>query len=361
MIPAATAVDEDLRTLVASTLTRQLEERAPSDDQHGVDFADLWRLASSHITRGKLIRPLLLLETHRGFRPHRDAGEDALSLEVAALVEQLHFSFLLHDDLIDGDLQRRGAPNVIGVLAGGPASLTAAPRRHWAESSALLLGDLLLASAVLGFARADAPADVRARLLDLLDRAITVTVAGEHRDVGLADGIVSPDLKTILTMTADKTAAYSFELPLLCGAVLGGAEEDAEEVLSRIGRALGLAYQLQDDLLSVFGDAVRHGKDHCSDLREGKQTPLIAYARMTSAWPSIAPRFGHADLTADEAAAMRGLLQECGAERFVRQLIDEQREEAARLATGAADAGVLPASVAGGVLSLLTRLESRSS
>lgn len=359
-IPAA-AVHEDLRDLVETTLRRQLEERAPAEESHGEEFADLWRLATTHIAGGKMIRPLLLLETYRGFRPDREPQEDAVAAEIAALVEQLHFAFLLHDDVIDGDQHRRGEPNIIGVLSGqaGPGSQ---PRHgHWAQSSALLLGDLLLSSALLGCARAPLPPHERDRLLALIDRTVTASVAGEHRDVGLADGIIPADLHTILEMTADKTAVYSFELPLRCGAILGGAAEASEAVLTRIGRHLGLAFQLQDDLLSAFGESRDHGKDPHSDLREGKQTAIIAYARMTSAWPRIAPRFGCGDLRADEAVVMRALLRECGAERFAHQLIEEQREAAAMLATQAVDAGDLPVSVAQTVLTLLARLEDRRS
>ncbi|GAT73989.1 polyprenyl synthetase family protein [Microbacterium hydrocarbonoxydans] len=360
-------VTADVRARVSQTLRRQLAERTPSEHAYGPEFTRLWQLAAEHAAGGKLLRPLLLVETHAGLaqRGAEDAPDPGV-LQVAALVEQLHFAFLLHDDVIDGDLRRRGTANLIGVLSGiGSAAAGHVDERgrelHWARSSALLMGDLLLSSALLGFARADLPAGARTRLLALVDHTVTETVAGEHGDVGLADGMIPPDLPAILATTARKTATYSFELPLRCAAILSGASKATETTLGAIGRRVGLAYQLQDDLLSAFGEHSEHGKDPFSDLREGKQTAIIAFARMTSAWPRIATRFGAPDLGPDEGGEMRELLRECGAERFVRRLVDEEFAAATAMATEAERSGRMPGAALDAVRTLLARLEGRRS
>ena len=352
-----------LRGRIEETLRRQLAERTPDEGVYGAEFTRLWRLAAEHAAGGKLIRPLLMLETRDGFEgPGRGSGADATALELAALIEQLHFAFLLHDDIIDGDVRRRGAANLIGTLSGAGRATSGASGKelHWARSSALLMGDLLLTSALLGFARADIGADARSRLLAVVEHAITETVAGEHGDVGLADGMIAPDLPGILATTANKTATYSFELPLRCAAILAGAARPAETILGTIGRRLGLAYQLQDDLLSTFGEAVEHGKDPYSDLREGKQTAIIAYARLTSSWPRISRVFGATEIRPEEGEEARALLRECGAERFVRRLIDEEFAAVRAALDDAASAGI-PAGATRAVRSLLTRLERRRS
>jgi geranylgeranyl diphosphate synthase type II len=272
----------------------------------------------------------------------------------------LHFAFLLHDDVIDGDLIRRRRPNLIGSLVARHAAEPEEPILHWARSSAILLGDLLLASATLGFARADASPDTRERLLSLLEQTIFETVAGEHSDIALSDGVIAPDLRTILDTSAYKTATYSFVLPLRAAAVLAGASPAAETSLTEIGRHLGLAYQLQDDLLSVFGDPSEHGKDAFSDLREGKETAIIAYARMTGHWPSIELRFGTADLSAADASDMRDRLTECGAERFVRGLVEEQLRAASAVLAEAEAAGNLSAAAGRTILTLAARIEGRN-
>lgn len=355
----AMVTEEDLGTRIEEVLRRRFAERSSAAERYGPEFAALWSTAAEHALGGKLIRPRMLMELYEALAP-TDPSEDELTgaIDVAAHVELLHFAFLLHDDVIDGDLTRRRRPNLIGSLVARRADETTA--LHWGRTSAILLGDLLLASAVLGFARADVTDTARARLLTLLESTIFETVAGEHADVALSDGIIAPDLRTILSTSASKTAAYSFVLPLRAAAVLAGAGASAEDQLSEIGAHLGLAYQLQDDLLSVFGDPDLHGKDPYSDLREGKETAIIAYARMTSHWPSIELRFGTTDLSTTDAIEMRDRLRECGAERFVRGLVQEQLSAVSTLLAEAEEAGTLSAAAGRSILAIAERIEGRS-
>ena len=120
-------------------------------------------------------------------------------------------------------------------------------------------------------------------------------------------------------MEEQKTSAYSFALPLQAGAVLAGADDATVVRLGEAGRVLGIAFQLVDDLLGVFGDPARTGKSATSDLRAGKQTPLLAHARSTAEWERIRTYVGR-DLADDELAEVRGLLTTSGSRRFVEEL-----------------------------------------
>lgn len=356
----ATATQEDLATRIEEALRRRFAERTAAAERYGTEFVALWQSASAHALGGKLIRPRLLLDLLTALSPSTlTDAETRRAVEVAVDVEMLHFAFLLHDDVIDGDLIRRRRPNLIGSLAARHGVDPSEPVLHWARSSAILLGDLLLASATLGFARTEADPETRERLLALLEQTIFETVAGEHADVALSDGIITPDLRTILSTSAYKTATYSFVLPLRAAAVLAGASPTVESHLTALGQHLGLAYQLQDDLLSVFGDPSAHGKDPFSDLREGKETAIIAYARMTGYWPSIELRFGTAELSTTDAADMRDRLRECGAERFVRGLVEEQLAAVAAVVAEAEESDALPSAAARAILTLAERIEGR--
>lgn len=304
----------------------------------GAEMAELWDLAAEGIGGGKLERPRILLEMVRALTgASGSCGSDETQVaRIAAALEVLHYAFLLHDDVIDEDLIRRGRNNLIGELlerarsrdgASGPAVGTRGDALHWARSAAILMGDLMLTTAHLLIARADIEAPRRAALLDLLEEATLTTVSGEHLDVSFADGISVPDVAMVCDMACRKTAAYTFELPLRMAAVLTG-RTDVDGPLHRAGRHLGLAYQLQDDLLSAFGDPADHGKDSLSDLREGKQTVLVAIARSRPAWAAIREDLGRADLTPPEADALRGLLAECGARAEVERLIATEIHEA---------------------------------
>ncbi|MFS0910161.1 polyprenyl synthetase family protein [Microbacterium sp. 179-I 3D2 NHS] len=356
-----TATEEDLGTRIEQALRQRFSERSAAAEHYGTEFVALWHAAAEHALGGKLIRPRLLIELLRALTPSGlTAAQVQRAVDVAVNVELLHFAFLLHDDVIDGDLIRRRRPNLIGSLVERRGTDAAEPALHWARSSAILMGDLLLASAVLGFARADVTDDGRTRLLALLEQTIFETVAGEHSDIGLSDGIIAPDLRTILSTSSYKTATYSFVLPLRAAAVLAGSSPAAEDQLTAIGRHLGLAYQLQDDLLSVFGDAGSHGKDAYSDLREGKETAIIAYARMTGHWPGIELRFGSTDLSDADAREMSDLLRECGAERFVRGLVQEQLGAVSTVLAEAESAGTLSAAAGRTILALTSRIEGRT-
>ncbi|WEK60455.1 MAG: polyprenyl synthetase family protein [Candidatus Microbacterium colombiense] len=354
------ATEEDLGTRIEEALRQRFAERGAAAEAYGPEFTSLWHTAADHALGGKLIRPRLLLDFRLALAPAGlTASEAERAVDVAAHVELLHYAFLLHDDVIDGDLIRRRRPNLIGDLADRRPGLPDDAELHWARSSAILMGDLLLAAAVLGFARADVAPETRERLLAMMEQTILETVAGEHTDVGLSDGIIPPDLRTILSMSAYKTATYSFVLPLRAAAVLAGAPTQAEEQLAAIGRHLGLAYQLQDDLLSVFGDAQEHGKDAYSDLREGKETAIIAYARMTGHWPSIELHFGSAELSVQQCADIRDRLSESGAEQFARSLVEEQLGAVSTVLGEAEAAGTISPAAGRTILELASRIESR--
>ncbi|MBP3976031.1 polyprenyl synthetase family protein [Microbacterium sp. BLY] len=356
-----TVTEEDLGTRIEAVLRRRFAERTVAAEHHGAEFAALWHTAADHALGGKLLRPRMLMDLLPALAKAPVTEKDtARAIDVAADIELLHFAFLLHDDVIDGDLTRRRRPNLIGSLVARRPDEADETALHWGRSSAILLGDLLLSSAVLGFARTDLPAARKERLLALLETTVFETVAGEHSDVALSDGIITADLRTILATSASKTATYSFVLPLRAAAILAGAPVATEEQLTEIGAHLGLAYQLQDDLLSVFGDPDAHGKDPFSDLREGKETAIIAYARMTSHWPAIELRFGETDLSIEDAAEMRDRLRECGAEGFVRGLVAEQLAAVSTVLAEAEEAGTLSADAGRIILTLADRIEGRS-
>lgn len=357
---SATTTEEALGTRIEAAMRRRFSAHTAAAEKYGPGFTELWTVAAEHALGGKLIRPRLLVDLAQALSPHPLSAEASESaIDVAAEVELLHFAFLLHDDVIDGDLIRRRGPNLIGTLVAGRPDAPAAPKLHWARSSAILLGDLLLASAVLGFARVDVSVHARDRLLSLLEQTILETVAGEHADVALSDGMITPDLRTILSTSAYKTATYSFVLPLRAAAVLAGSSAATEQRLTTIGRHLGLAYQLQDDLLSVFGDPDEHGKDPFSDLREGKETAIISYARMTSHWEGIEQHFGRPDLSGADGSRARDRLRECGAEAFVRGLVSEHLEAASTVLRDAESEGTLPPAAGRTIRALASRVDGR--
>lgn len=309
----------------------------------GGEVAELWDALTEAADGGARMRPALVRIAYEAFGGRSTGAVDA----VAAAVELLHQAFLMHDDVIDHDVVRRGRLNVAGTFLARAVADGAPPAQGAAYSAAagILAGDLVLVGAYRQIVRAGVDARTTTRLLDLVDEAVLETAAGELEDVRAALGVDRLTEADVLRTAERKTAAYSFSLPLRAGALLAGASDAALRTLDRVGRSLGVAFQLRDDLLGVFGDEETIGKSTLSDLREGKVTALVLHARGTELWAELAPFVGNPHLTPAGADRARALLTRSGARGHVQWLVDRHvaaaREDAASLGLLGALEGLL--------------------
>jgi geranylgeranyl diphosphate synthase type II len=347
---AATLAQDDL-ALVDECLERFFAVSTARAQAYGRPSEELWRVLRKASMGGKRFRPRMVLTSYAGL-----GGTDVRAAAcVAAAYELLHTALVVHDDVIDRDWSRRGVPNVAGsfrddATTGGHPMPTA---EHRGMSAAVIAGDLALAGAPRLVESSGVDGDRRARLLDILDDAVFASAAGEMADVDLALGVM-PTVDEVLAMERAKTSVYSFEAPLQSGAVLAGAPEPTVAALGAFGREVGIAYQIVDDLLGVFGDEHATGKTVLGDLREGKRTMLIAYAATTDCWGEIAPYLGDPELTEDRADALRGLLVDCGARDTA---LDRVRQHAA---LARAELAALPYDLAVQLETLVTELVERA-
>lgn len=204
-------------------------------------------------------------------------------IKAAAALELIQACALVHDDIIDRSDTRRGRPSVHRAVqklhAGHGWSGDAA---HYGVASALLLGDLALAWADDLFSAAAAELGWPTEAMSAWRSMRTEVLAGQLLDLRIsAQDAPDPAAAAADAMVVDryKTAAYTVERPLHLGAALAGAGAGAVEALRRYGTAIGIAFQLRDDLLGVFGDPAVTGKPSGGDLIEGKRTLLLALAR----------------------------------------------------------------------------------
>lgn len=301
------------------------------------DHRDLWAAFGRATDGGKRFRPALLVSTHRALGGDR---ADA-ALQVGAALELLHTAFVVQDDVIDGDQVRRGVPNLSGSFA-QEARRTGVPApgaRRYGDAAGILAGDLGLFAAFRAITRCDAPAPVIDHLLDLVERTVHASAAGELADVRLQLGGDDAELEDTLAVADLKTAVYSFQFPLQAGAILADAPGATVSALEEIGELLGIGFQLFDDLLGVFGDELRTGKSAAGDLREGKRTALLAHAATTTLWPRLAPLVGRPDLDADGARQARELLTASGSRAWTDRLARDHLDRA----LAAAHTAALPA------------------
>ena len=269
---------------------------------------------------GKRFRPYMTLLSYQAF-----GGQSVESiLPAAAAQELLHQSMLVHDDIIDRDLVRYRIKNVTGQFNDSYATLIAddAERRHFAESAALLAGDLLLSEAHIQVAHSSVPADKVMDAQRILADAVFHVVGGELLDTEASfRGILDIDP---LTIASQKTASYSFVSPLTMGATLADASSEQLAVLKHVGNAVGIAYQLRDDIMGVFGDETVTGKSSQGDICEGKRTLLIDefYKRSTKSQQDVFETvFGVATATAADITMVRNLLIDTGAKSAIESYI----------------------------------------
>ena len=220
---------------------------------------------------GKRIRPQLCLWTLRNARgePAAESTRSA-SLELACGWELFHAFLLIHDDLIDQADLRRGQPSLhrrLQAMAGGDDKS--------GRDLAIVAGDLLFSLAMRIFHEVELPAELYRRQLRLFSHVACVTGYGQAVDICQAQTpLAEVDESTLLKGYHWKTAAYTFEGPMVCGGILGGLPDAALEALSRFGLALGKAYQLQNDLIDLSVPA----REGC-DLVQRKRTITLVRAR----------------------------------------------------------------------------------
>jgi geranylgeranyl pyrophosphate synthase len=335
--------------VLSGFFAERIRSATPLADQYEL----LWRRLARSSEGGKRLRPQLVLDTHRAFGdPY---PEDAAV--AAAAFELLHAALLLHDDVIDRDLSRRGRPNLSAefaadALAGGRPPETATA---WGEASAILGGDLLLSSAYALVARVRPAA--YAELSGIIDENLFRAAAGEHADVGFGLGTTQATPERVLRMMENKTGSYSFAGPLRAGAALANAGEQAAAELEQVGLALGVLYQVRDDMLGVFGDTRVTGKSTLGDLREGKRTLLVAFAEGHPAWTAVRHLWGSPDLDETDAGRLRVALVDSGAHARMSDLVYARRRETIAMIGRTA----LPAELRQQLAGLADRLAERQS
>lgn len=217
-------------------------------------------LARFTASGGKRTRPALALLGCEAV-----GGKPETALSTAAAIEYFQSAALIHDDIADKSELRRGEPCT--YVAEGTGVAINIGDLGLVNVLALVLRDGALSSA--------ARADIAERLVQMEER----TLEGQALDLGWArDGRWDITVEDYLYMASHKTAYYSAAVPLVTGAICGGGSPEQLRALDEFGMRAGLAFQLQDDLLNLVGDAAKQGKDFRSDITEGKRTLLVVWA-----------------------------------------------------------------------------------
>lgn len=320
------AVTEQLRVYLAQ---RRAESAYIGDDYDGLIAA----LEEFVLRGGKRMRPAFAYWGYRAVTPGpQDAVTDETMLLFAAL-ELLHACALVHDDVIDDSDTRRGLPTVHVHFSGlhrdrgwhGSAE-------QFGRSAAILLGDLSLVWADDIVAGADLPGDARRRVQRVWSDIRTEVLGGQYLDI-VAESRGVHSIASAMNVNTYKTASYTVSRPLQLGAAAAADRPDVQAVFHQLGTDLGVAFQLRDDVLGVFGDPAVTGKPSGDDLRSGKRTVLLAEAveRADAADPAAARLLRSSigtDLTDAQVRELCSAIESVGALAAVEDHIDQLSRQA---------------------------------
>jgi geranylgeranyl diphosphate synthase, type I len=340
--PAAAELDR-LRAAVTDALTVFLDRQRATLGAMDPSLAPVVDEVCALAGGGKRLRPAFAYWGWRGARAAtpEPAEDEAAVLRAVAALEFVHASALVHDDVMDGAATRRGRPAThIGFAARHTDESLSGDRELFGTGAAILVGDLALVWSDELLRRSGISPAALSRARGVWDTMRTEVTAGQYLDLlRAAGGLPGPD--GALKVARYKSAGYTVQRPLQLGAAIAGASPEVDDACTAIGLPLGEAFQLRDDVLGVFGDPAVTGKSADDDLREGKQTLLVALAAQEA---DAAGRrllddcLGNADCSPEQFDALRGLLESTGALARVEERIAE-RTALARTAISAAPIG----------------------
>jgi geranylgeranyl diphosphate synthase, type I len=361
-VHAAAPSAAELANAVTDQLRDYLRKRRSDCAYMGADYAELTAALEEFVVRGgKRLRPLFAYWGWRAVADHPQNLLDADVLRLFSALELLHACALVHDDVIDASATRRGLPTVHRLFA----------ERHridkWHGSSeqfglsaAILLGDLALVWADDIVATAGLPIDAHRRVQTVWEAIRTEVLGGQYLDI-VAESSGADSVASAMTVNIYKTASYTITRPLQLGAAAAADRPEVSDAFHEVGTNLGVAFQLRDDVLGVFGDPAVTGKPSGDDLRSGKRTVLLAEAiELAEKTDPVAAKLLRtsigSDLSEAQVKEVCQVIESVGALAAVENRIDELT----RHALGILDATPIDPQARGGLTELARLAANRS-
>ncbi len=314
-----------VRTSVEQSISYFCQLQVQQASTLSPSYERLWLTMQDYFKGGgKRLRPYLVMLAYEAF----GGTNQEAALHVATACELLHGAILMHDDIIDRDYMRHNQPNVAGYYQAHYIPMVGSEAAdHYANSAGLIAGDLAISAAYHFIMTSSLTAEEKMFTAHLLHEAIYMVCGGELLDMEASMspfGAIDP-----YVVAEQKTAGYSFVSPLVIGATLAGANKIQLDVLREYGKAVGIGFQLVDDMIGLFGDEVATGKSVLSDLREGKRTVVLDKTRSLvtdGERAEIEAALGNVDVTLAMLDRVRELATKSGAKAAVEQDIAHQKQ-----------------------------------
>ncbi|MBN1328613.1 MAG: polyprenyl synthetase family protein [Candidatus Heimdallarchaeota archaeon] len=280
---------------------------------------------------GKRIRPFLVKTAFDAVNGDHSLGN---IMRASLAIELLHNGSLLHDDVIDKDETRRGKPayHVIFREFYKKEKDDINKANDFGEAMSIFAGDLCFPFAIESIIQSGFPEERRIKALQAFSEAFREVIDGVIIEIG--ESVINEGTEeTYKKMVNLKTGAL-IRKSVEIGAILGGGTESQIAALTKYCRNLGAAFQIQDDILGIYGDPEELGKPIGGDIRENKQTILRIYAMNNSSKEQqerLKKLFGKEDLTFEELIEARKIIKETGALDYAHAIIKQSTIEAIQI------------------------------
>lgn len=285
----------------------------------GLDSADKRYVQAlvEHSMGGKRIRAFLVWLSYGMLRGFDNADKVLLP---SLSYELFQTGILAHDDIIDNSDYRRFKPSMHKTLGDG----------HDGVSKSICVGDYGIVAACEILQKCDFSDAVKLRAVSHQNSVFAKTISGELRDIEF-ESLDFVNEEQILDMYRLKTAQYTISGPLVLGAILAEADSHDISLLSEFGDAVGVSFQIKDDILGIFGDENKLGKSVVSDMCEGKKTVLTCHfkknadAESRKIFESI---YGKKNAGIEELLIVRKLFDDCDSHTYAEELCKEYTRKA---------------------------------
>lgn len=262
-----TNIDEKLESILSEE-SKKAKEKYPEKIVGMFDaYADVARRG------GKRLRAAMTYATYKMV----GGKDESAAYELGVIIELIHAYILVLDDFIDKSSTRRGGPTAHEMIKAQLAEYSSEEIDHFGNSFAAIAAIIGSHLSFRLISEMDISAETKNRLNKKIHETIITTGYGEILDVyaSLTQNISEQEITNMLKW---KTSVYTFENPMHVGAILAGTEDQTIfESISKFSLPLGIAFQIKDDMLAIFGETTETGKSNLDDLKEGKITLLIQH------------------------------------------------------------------------------------
>lgn len=314
--------DKELENFLSEKI-REAEKVSPWALQFINNFEECVKGSS-----GKRIRPALM---YFGYLASGGKNKAAI-IRAAMSVELLHIAFLIQDDIIDRDALRHGKPTMHWAYkkyAEENLNLNKSESYHYGISQAICIADVGIEMAYKALADSSFANALKIKAISKLSKTVFNTAMGEMSDV-LAENLPNVNEKQVLNILEYKTARYTIYGPFSIGLTLAGKSEKDISRLRDYAVPLGVAFQIRDDILGMFGDSAVTGKPVGADLKEGKKTLLIINA-LRKAMPKqkqiILKNLGNKGCSEKGLNEVREIIKETGSLDYSNRLAEKLAAE----------------------------------